>query len=684
MFTIKIKRTLALALTVALLLGALPLTAAASNPAESLSFGSASVGAVNDGVDFQSLVYHQIYMGTYDHATAFLNNKEKASDSTIGEPEREGVARPILWRVAGEEADDGKLTLLSEYVLDSHQFHSKANITGVDYATSDLRQWLNGEFLSKSFSPLETAALAAADVVVEAYKYTGGEKVVNGAYPKTLNGDKVYLFTPLAGWAAKNTDNPDYTLANYTISWEFTNSGNIYSHNDRTYATQDEALRHLLYYNWSSLRSGIEATGVYYDEAGALKGQATSDGVFSLTLWARAAAADNSTHAPRVDLIGSGNNPKSLFGIQPIVKLNPANVLYASEIAVNPDIYQTNADGENYITGEHPLSFGWKKDLTNIGEENGRYAVGYGEDVSSDEIKTYKLTVLNSDIKLDALTRNGVALNSGGNTPIVPGDSVTLSAIASGHSRIAYKIVKAENGKRIIVGYGTGSANSVSVSAKDFDGNNFEADGDYTLYVWAQKDNSINSNEGSAPMTIKLNAGDTPSSWAADKIKAADKLGLLTSETNRGYQYVTTRAEFCRLAVNFLRQYGYAVDGVTPKMFSDTPDRDIGIAAALEITSGTDTANNLFSPDSQLTREQAATMLRNVMNVIGKNTAPPPGVLWTDEKDISDWAKAAADVMYRANIMGGTSTTALTFSPKSPYTHEQAIVTIMNLWEYVE
>ncbi|GHU87273.1 hypothetical protein FACS1894202_01280 [Clostridia bacterium] len=174
-----------------------------------------------------------------------------------------------------------------------------------------------------------------------------------------------------------------------------------------------------------------------------------------------------------------------------------------------------------------------------------------------------------------------------------------------------------------------------------------------------------------------------PSSWATASVEKASALGLATVDLTDGYQTATTRAEFCRAAVNFLRKYGYDVDGVTPKLFADTSDKDIGIAAALGITSGTDTAKNLFSPDGTLTREQAATMLRNVMNVIGAkyDTA---AVKWTDARDISSWAQTAADVMYSAKVMGGTSTTALVFSPKTPYTHEQSIITLVNLWEYVK
>ncbi|GHV17974.1 hypothetical protein FACS18949_06960 [Clostridia bacterium] len=177
--------------------------------------------------------------------------------------------------------------------------------------------------------------------------------------------------------------------------------------------------------------------------------------------------------------------------------------------------------------------------------------------------------------------------------------------------------------------------------------------------------------------------GITPSSWAAESVKKARELGFVTRATNWAFQSATTRGEFCRLAVSFLDSYGYDISGVTPKIFADTDDRYIGIAAALKITSGTDTAKNLFSPDRNLTREEAAAMLRNVMNVIGVKY-DTTAVKWTDAKNISSWAAEAANVMYNAKVMGGTSTTALVFDPKSPYTHETSIATLVNLWNFVK
>ncbi|MDR0819012.1 MAG: glycoside hydrolase family 5 protein [Oscillospiraceae bacterium] len=194
-----------------------------------------------------------------------------------------------------------------------------------------------------------------------------------------------------------------------------------------------------------------------------------------------------------------------------------------------------------------------------------------------------------------------------------------------------------------------------------------------------------------AMMAVVKNPWDGASDWAADGVKSAISLGLATQALNQNYQSNTTRLEFCAAAVNFLEKYyNKTIDailserGLTRLMFSDTSDLNIGAAAALGITSGTDPAANTFTPDRALNREEAATMLQRVMNVVGADTPPPMGVLWTDANDISSWAQSAADVMYSAKIMGGTSTTELVFSPKAPYTHEQSIMTLNNLWRYLE
>lgn len=179
-------------------------------------------------------------------------------------------------------------------------------------------------------------------------------------------------------------------------------------------------------------------------------------------------------------------------------------------------------------------------------------------------------------------------------------------------------------------------------------------------------------------------------SWAAPEVAEAIERGLATSELQSNFQANTTRAEFCRSAVNFLEQYYNEPiadilkdKGLTAKPFADTSDPSIATAAALGITQGTSSVENLFSPNLTLTREQAAAMLARTLIVTGVKTAGNPLVNWTDANDISDYATNAIDAMYAYGIMSGLSNTALVFSPKSPYTHEQSIMTFNRLFKFL-
>ena len=94
-----------------------------------------------------------------------------------------------------------------------------------------------------------------------------------------------------------------------------------------------------------------------------------------------------------------------------------------------------------------------------------------------------------------------------------------------------------------------------------------------------------------------------------------------------------------------------------------------------------------FAPDEPITREQAVTILYRMAEFLDKIPAVQPGVAgypssyyYTDSKDISDWARNAVLTMKRMGIMNGTDSNE--FLPKGNYTAEQAIATMVRLYEY--
>ncbi|MCL2153792.1 MAG: S-layer homology domain-containing protein, partial [Oscillospiraceae bacterium] len=98
-----------------------------------------------------------------------------------------------------------------------------------------------------------------------------------------------------------------------------------------------------------------------------------------------------------------------------------------------------------------------------------------------------------------------------------------------------------------------------------------------------------------------------------------------------------------------------------------------------KVTTGT-TATT-FSPQANLTREQAATMLSRLANAMEK-PLPQQASTFNDNDSIATYALEAVGQMQVTEIMGGVG--ANTFSPKSPYTREQSIMTIWRLFVIVK
>jgi hypothetical protein len=144
----------------------------------------------------------------------------------------------------------------------------------------------------------------------------------------------------------------------------------------------------------------------------------------------------------------------------------------------------------------------------------------------------------------------------------------------------------------------------------------------------------------------------------------------------------TTRLEFCHAIVDFLYQYGFDIEAVEPHTFADTDDHNAGIAAALGITRGTNTARNLFSPDGILTREQAAVLLDNTLGILGKHENGG-NTEWTDATDISGWAVQSVNNIFSCGIIIGVDSKKPVFSPKSPYMHEHSILALQRMWQYL-
>jgi tetratricopeptide (TPR) repeat protein len=177
---------------------------------------------------------------------------------------------------------------------------------------------------------------------------------------------------------------------------------------------------------------------------------------------------------------------------------------------------------------------------------------------------------------------------------------------------------------------------------------------------------------------------NTASAWARTDIKSAITKGFVPAELQNKYNSNITRAEYCRLAIKYIENKLsknidtiLADNGVVKNInaFTDTKDADILAAFALGITKGT--SEGKFSPNNEITREQAATMVQNACKVLGMDVNSFPNSGFADMSLVSSWAVDAINFCRANEIMGGTGNN--NFSPNATYTREQSIITFNNI-----
>jgi hypothetical protein len=108
------------------------------------------------------------------------------------------------------------------------------------------------------------------------------------------------------------------------------------------------------------------------------------------------------------------------------------------------------------------------------------------------------------------------------------------------------------------------------------------------------------------------------------------------------------------------------------KAFSDTTDLNVQKMGALGVVRGAK-----FEPDKKITREQLAVMLANLANAL-KKPLKKNATTYKDKKDISPSALVQVGQIQGANFMVDIKNNM--FFPKSNYTREQSICTILRFY----
>lgn len=178
------------------------------------------------------------------------------------------------------------------------------------------------------------------------------------------------------------------------------------------------------------------------------------------------------------------------------------------------------------------------------------------------------------------------------------------------------------------------------------------------------------------------------SDWAVEELKAAGEAGLVPTLTgNPGFQDAITREQFAELAVNLAEKAtGAEITAVPADTFTDCSETAVLKAYAAGIVNGI--GDGTFTPEQTTNREQIAAMLYRAVQYIEQNGGKSLAVKttdiskYTDNAQVSSWAKDGVGVLAANGVMKGTSDTTL--SPKASCTVEQSVILVYRLYEHIK
>ncbi len=189
--------------------------------------------------------------------------------------------------------------------------------------------------------------------------------------------------------------------------------------------------------------------------------------------------------------------------------------------------------------------------------------------------------------------------------------------------------------------------------------------------------------------------------WAAGEIEDAANMRILDWKEDDDFTVPITREEFCELVYSYITNVLNNVldEEIKPNEYKRVVDTEsyavqclvgAGIIegksvveiCALPLANGEGIPNFYditFAPNDYLTREEAATILLRLVNATIDVPVTEMYFEFEDGNDISKWAETAVQVMCNMGVMKGMGENK--FAPKDTYTTEQAIATIVRVYD---
>lgn len=180
------------------------------------------------------------------------------------------------------------------------------------------------------------------------------------------------------------------------------------------------------------------------------------------------------------------------------------------------------------------------------------------------------------------------------------------------------------------------------------------------------------------------------SEWAVDSITMAHVLGLVDADNTYLYKEPISREHFCELIYNlilttdyFENWYNEQTNGGTQpiapfakKPFDDTKNDAVYTLYNHNIVYGK-TADE-FAPNDNLTREEAATIIVRMINIVQPLPATELYYSYDDIEEMSEWSLQSIQEISNLGLMNGVGDNK--FAPIDTYTVEQAVTTVLRVY----
>ena len=173
------------------------------------------------------------------------------------------------------------------------------------------------------------------------------------------------------------------------------------------------------------------------------------------------------------------------------------------------------------------------------------------------------------------------------------------------------------------------------------------------------------------------------SDWAREAVaKAAEKSFIPSILMQYDFSENAERIDFCRMAYRMLNEKSQIEPHESTHPFTDVDKDERELAYLYEIGIIKGKSDTGFYPNDSISREEAATILNRLFRHIYPNELSDSDAeaLYDDDSTVSDWAKSAVYAMKSHKIMVGVDHNS--FAPKSPFSLEQTVITLVRIFEY--